>query len=83
MTVLLAIIAIVAVLTVLLGLALMSAAKGADELDTETGVLATLASIRSPSGRPFFANGESMQDFVRTLEESRSEQRPAERGRRG
>ena len=52
-------------------LALVFAAQGADEQDHESGVLATLATVRSPSGRPFFANSESVQDFVKTLDDSR------------
>lgn len=59
----------VVVVSVLLGLALVSAADGADEQDQETGVLVKLAGVRSPSGRPFFGNPESVQDFVRTMDE--------------
>ena len=71
MVLVLLILAGVVVVSLVFGLALMSAAKGADEMDSETGVLATLASVRSPSGRPFFATSDSVQDFVATLEESR------------
>jgi hypothetical protein len=75
MTLVLLILAGAVVVSVVFGLALMSAAKGADEMDSETGVLAVLANVRSPSGRPFFATSESVQDFVTTLEESRDEVR--------
>jgi hypothetical protein len=64
------VIAAVVLLSMLLGVALVSAAKGADEQDQETGVLVKLAGVRSPSGRPFFGNPESVQDFVRTLDDA-------------
>lgn len=71
---LLAIIAVVVValvlLSILLGLALASAADGADEQHQEAGVLVKLAGVRSPSGRPFFGNPESVQDFVATMDEA-------------
>jgi hypothetical protein len=36
-------------------------------------VITKLAALRSPSGRPFFASGESVQEFVETLDESREQ----------
>jgi hypothetical protein len=71
---LIALAVIVAVsLAIVFLLALMSAANRTAESDREAGVLATLAAVRSPSGRPFFASPESVQDFVETLDESREE----------
>lgn len=53
----------------MLVLALGVAAKAADGGDKETGWLSTLVTLRSPSGKPFFANRKAMRDFVETLDE--------------
>ncbi len=70
------VIAVLALLLIslLLGLALGSMAYGADERDSKAGVLTALAAVRSPSGRPFFANADSVRDFVQTLDDSHEEQ---------
>ena len=71
---LLLIIALVAVsLALLIMLALGLAAKAADGGDRETGWLSALVTLRSPSGKPFFANRKAMRDFVETLDEVREE----------
>jgi hypothetical protein len=66
-------VAVVLVLALLLVLALGIAAKAADGGDQETGWLSALASLRSPSGKPFFANRKAMRDFVETLDDARDE----------
>jgi hypothetical protein len=66
----------VVVVSLLLGLALGTMAYGADERDSKAGVLTALAAVRSPSGRPFFPDEESVQDFVKTLDDSREERTP-------
>jgi hypothetical protein len=65
----------VIVMSLLVGLALALLAEGTDEVDRDAGMLVKLASLRSPSGRPFFANPEAMQDFVTTLDDTRDEER--------
>lgn len=67
-------ISVLLLLSLLLGLALGSMAYGADERDSKAGVLTALAAVRSPSGRPFFADAESVRDFVKTLDDTRAEQ---------
>jgi hypothetical protein len=63
----------VVVISLLVGLALALLAEGTDEVDRDAGMLVKLAALRSPSGRPFFASSEAMQDFVRTLDDSRDD----------
>lgn len=79
---LIALIAIaILVVSLLLGVALGAMANGADERDSKAGLLTALATVRSPSGRPFFANAESVQDFVKTLDDSQDERRAERRVR--
>jgi hypothetical protein len=73
MDLLLVIVMVAVVLALLLVLALGIAAKAADGGDHETGWLSALASLRSPSGKPFFANRKAMRDFVETLDDARDE----------
>lgn len=63
----------VLVVSLLLGLALALLTQRAEDSDPDTGILATLAAVRSPSGRPFFPTAESVEDFVTTLDASRAE----------
>ncbi len=62
-----------AVIAVVVTFALASVAKRADRQDTEMGLLDALARLRSPSGKPFFANRESVSDFVETLDGARND----------
>lgn len=73
MDLLLVIVIVVVTLALLLVLALGIAAKAADGGDHETGWLSALVTLRSPSGKPFFANRKAMRDFVETLDEVRDE----------
>ncbi len=73
MDVLLIIFAVGVLLALLLVLALGIAAKDADGGDHETGWLSALVSLRSPSGRPFFADRKAMRDFVETVDDVNDE----------
>lgn len=63
----------VAVLSLLIGFALALLAEGSEDNDPDAGVLVKLSALRSPSGRPFFATPQAVQDFVQTLDDSREE----------
>lgn len=73
MDLMLAIAMVAVVLALLLVLALGIAAKAADGGDQETGWLSALASLHSPSGKPFFPNRKAMNDFVDVLDDVREE----------
>lgn len=54
-------------------LALAAAAKSADEQSEAGGTLGFLATLRSPSGKPFFGSSRSVDEFTAMLESTRSE----------
>lgn len=75
MDLLLVIVVVAVALALLVVLALGIAAKVADGGDQETGWLSALASLHSPSGKPFFANRKAMRDLVDVLDDAREESR--------
>jgi hypothetical protein len=54
---------------VVFGVMLFRASNGLDAVDEETRALAELASLKSPSGRPFFPDGDSVWDLAGSLED--------------
>lgn len=63
----------VALLFLGLILALAVAAKSADEQSHATDLFSLLASLRSPSGKPFFGSSRSIDEFADVLESTRRE----------
>lgn len=72
-TILIVVVAALVVLALLVTFALASAAKRADRQDGDVGMLGALARLRSPSGKPFFGNRDSVSDFVETLDRAQDE----------
>ena len=58
---------IVVGLVLLFSIALASAAGWADSERYEGGPLATLGALRSPNGRPFFANSRAAKELVEAI----------------
>lgn len=71
MSVLLIVAAALVGMALLLVIALGLAAKRADSGDRDTGWLTAVASLRSPSGRPFFASRGAMSRFVEDVDDVR------------
>lgn len=65
---------ILVALALLLVLALGVAAKRADHGDRDTGWLVAVAALRSPSGKPFFANRREMSKLVQAVDEVRDDE---------
>jgi hypothetical protein len=58
-------------------MALLRASRVLRPLDGETRALASLGGVRSPNGRPFFADADSIWELAESLEDQRLRERGA------
>lgn len=71
MELVLVVVAVLVLVALLLVLALGVAAKRAERGETYAGWLMAVASLRSPSGRPFFPNQTAVRRFVDDVDDAK------------